>query len=161
MNVQLKPIPLRVANDFLDQHGAELGAVRGCKFSIGAYVGPVLVGVVVVERPKARHLDDGWTLELSRLNTCHGRDVASTLVSAATRAAFAMGTRYVLAYAAPTDGGEPYQAAGWVRMEADGKPVDCGGGEWSRPSRRRQPVTSPDRKHRWERYNPATTSHLD
>lgn len=159
MRLQLKPIPLRIANEYIAKHHAHHGRVRGCKFSIGCYVGDLLVGVVVVARPKARHLDDGWTLELTRVCTDHHPHVASKLIAAAARAAFAMGTRYVLSYTLATESGASYLAAGWRRMETDGEPIEFGGGEWSRRSRRRNAMASPTGpKHRWERYNPDAPS---
>src|SRR6266508_4717700 len=136
MRLQVKPIPLRVANDYIEEHHPHHGRVRGCKFSIGCVVGDLLVGVVIIERPKAWHLDDGWTLELTRVCADEEARVAPILVDAATRAAFAMGARYVLAHTLPSDGGGAYLAAGWRRMEAKGKPIELGIGEWARPSRR-------------------------
>jgi len=116
----------------------------------------VLVGVVVVERPKARYLDDGYTLELSRVCTAGRPNVASKLIAAAARAAFAMGARRVISYVLTSEAGTSYRAAGWVRVEDASGPVEFGGGEWSRPSRPRDPMQSPiDKKHRWERYNAA------
>src|SRR5437868_11369707 len=155
MRLQLKPISLDTANEYILRHHAHHGRVCGCKFSIGCYVGDLLVGVVVVERPKARHLDDGWSLELSRVCTDHHPHVASKLIAAATRAAFAMGTRRVLSYVLASEAGTSYLAAGWERVEDDGgRPIEFGGGEWSRPSRHRDPMLSPiDKKHRWERVN--------
>jgi hypothetical protein len=153
MNVQLKPIPLRLANDYVTAQGAQPGRVRGCKFSIGAYAGEALVGVVIVERPKARHLDDGWSLELTRVCTADRPTAASVLIDAATRAAFAMGARYVLSYTTHPADGAAFATAGWCRMEAGGAPIEVGGGEWSRPSRPRDPTAgASERKHRWERY---------
>ncbi len=155
MRLQLKPISLRIANEYIAKHHAHHGRVRGCKFSIGCYVGDLLVGVVVVERPKARYLDDGWSLELSRVCTDHHPHVASKLIAAATRAAFAMGARRVLSYVLATEAGTSYRAAGWRRIErASGEPIEFGGGDWSRDARSRAPMQSPTcKKHRWERYN--------
>lgn len=161
MLLELKPISLRTANDFIDHHDPFYGRVAGCKFSVGGYIASELVGVVIVERPKARHVDDGWTLELTRLCARGNAVVAAKLIEAATAAAFAMGTRYILSYRLATEGGEAFHAAGWHRMEMDGVPIEFGGGEWSRPSRQRTPMLSPiDRKHRWERYNAGGVWHL-
>jgi hypothetical protein len=154
MRLQLKPIPLRVANDYVTTHHKHHPAARGCKFSIGCYVGSLLVGVVIVERPKARHLDDGWTLELSRVCTAGHPHVASKLIAAAARAAFAMGAKRVISYVLAEEAGTSYRAAGWFRVEdGAGLPILFGGGEWSRPSREREPMVSPTgKKHRWERH---------
>jgi hypothetical protein len=111
----------------------------------------------VVERPKSRYLDDGYTLELSRVCTAGRPNAASKLIAAAARAAFAMGARRVISYVLTSEAGTSYRAAGWIRVEDASGPVEFGGGEWSRPSRPRDLMQSPiDRKHRWERYNAAT-----
>jgi hypothetical protein len=161
MRLELKPISLRTANDFVDHHDPFYGRVPGCKFSVGGYIGAQLVGVVIVGRPKARHLDDGWTLELTRVSAKGNTVVAAKLIEAATAAAFALGTRYVLSYRLASEDGEAFRAAGWDRLEMGGVPMEFGGGEWSRPSRQRDLLLSPiDRKHRWERYNAGGVSHL-
>jgi hypothetical protein len=135
-------------------HHMHHGRVRGCKFTIGCYCGPLLVGIAIVERPKARWLDDGYTLELTRVCTAKHPHVASKLIAAATRAAFAMGSRRVISYVLASETGTSYRAAGWRRVEDASGPIEFGGGEWSRPSRPREPMQSPtDKKHRWERYN--------
>jgi len=151
----LKPISLREANAFVSTNHAHHPPARGCKFSVGCYDGARLVGVAIVERPKARMLDDGWTLELSRVCTDRTPHAASKLIAGATRAAFAIGARRVLSYVLVDEAGTSYRAAGWSRVEVDGAPVACGGGQWSRPSRERAPSRSPTcAKHRWERRNP-------
>lgn len=157
MRLMLKPISLHDANAYVTTHHAQHSSVRGCKFCIGCYVGDLLVGVVIVERPKARYVDDGWTLELTRLYTNSHPHVASKLIAAATRAAFAMGARRVLSCVLPSEAGTSFRAAGWHRVEdGAGNPIEFGGGEWSRPSRLREPMISPTcKKHRWERHNVA------
>jgi hypothetical protein len=154
MRLTLKPISLRDANEYVEKHHKHHPAARGCKFSIGCYFADLLVGVVIVERPKARHLDDGWTLELSRVCTSGHPHVASKLIAAAARAAFAMGARRVVSYVLAEESGISYRAAGWFRVEdGGGEPILFGGGEWSRPSRPRDLMVSPTgRKHRWERH---------
>jgi hypothetical protein len=159
MRLILKPITLREANAFVAEHHTRHGAVRGCKFSVGCFADGRLCGVVIVERPKARYLDDGgYTLELTRVCTDGTPNVASKLIAAATRAAFAMGARRVISYVGSDEDGTSYRAAAWLRVEdASGQPIEFGGGEWSRPSREREPMQSPTgKKHRWERYNLAT-----
>lgn len=141
MRLQLRPISLRIANDYIERHHAQLGRVQDCEFCIGCYAGDSIVGVVVVERPRERYLDDGWTFELTRVCTDRRPPVASILIAAATRAAFAMGARYVLSHVPATDGAAAFRAAGWRRMEMDGVPIEFRNG--AIPT------------HRWERYNAA------
>lgn len=157
-HLMLKPVSLRAANAFVAAHHAHHPPVRGCKFSVGCFADEELVGVVIVGRPSARWLDDEYTLELTRVCTLRTPHVASRLIAAATRAAFAMGARRVISYVLTEEKGTSYRAAGWRRVEdAEGNPIEFGGGEWTRPSRERQLLASPiTRKHRWERYNAAT-----
>jgi hypothetical protein len=162
MRLVLKPISLREANAFVEANHLLYPPARGCKFCVGCYVEETLVGVVIVERPKARHLDDGYTLEVTRLCTDGTRNVASKLIAAATRAAFAMGARRLVAYQCIEESGVPFAAAGWIRLEdTNGHPIQFGGGEWSRPARLRDSMVSPiGKKFRWERYNLATLEDL-
>jgi hypothetical protein len=152
--LRLQPISLRQANAHIISFHSHRPPVRGCKYCIGATdARGILRGVVVVERPKARLLDDEYTLELTRVCTDRTPHVASMLIAAAARAALAMGARRVISYVLETEAGTSYLAAGWRRVEdAEGVPVPCGGGEWSRPSRLREPMKSPTgTKHRWEK----------
>ncbi|MFV2102138.1 XF1762 family protein [Micromonospora sp. LOL_024] len=72
---------------------------RGHKFSIGAAdQDNVLVGVAVVGRPVARLLDDGLTLEVTRVATNGHRNACSLLYAAAWQAAKALGYRRLVTY---------------------------------------------------------------
>jgi hypothetical protein len=125
--LRLRPISLRDANAHIVRFHAHHPRVRGCKYCIGAIdEHGVLRGVVVVERPKARMLDDDHTLELTRVCTDRTVHVASMLIAAAARAAFAMGARRVISYVLETESGTSYRAAGWTRVEDErGVPVPC------------------------------------
>ena len=89
--IELCPLTLKEANAYVEQHHRHHGPVVGHKFSIGLSDGEKIVGVAIVGRPVARHLDDGWTLEVNRLCTDGTRNACSMLYSAAWRAARAMG----------------------------------------------------------------------
>jgi hypothetical protein len=128
----LRPITLREANAFVAEHHSHHSPARGCKFAIACVDAGRLCGVVIVERPKARMLDDGTTLELSRVCTDRTSHVASKLIAAATRAAFAMGARRVVSYVLEDEAGVSYRAAGWTLAEER-----VGGGSWSRETRPR------------------------
>ena len=67
--LEIVPMTLKEANAFVEQKHRHHGKVVGHKFSIGASNGKEIVGVAIVGRPVARHLDDGWTLEVNRLCT--------------------------------------------------------------------------------------------
>jgi hypothetical protein len=63
----------------------------GHKFSLGVADAEVLVGVAIVGRPVARMLDDGLTLEVTRVATDGSRNACSLLYAAAWQAAKALG----------------------------------------------------------------------
>ena len=67
--LEVVPITLKEANAFVEQNHRHHGPTVGHKFSIGLSDGEKIVGVAIVGRPVARHLDDGWTLEVNRLCT--------------------------------------------------------------------------------------------
>ena len=70
--LRLRPISLRDANEYVRQHHRHHKPVAGHKFSIGCEADSELVGVIIAGRPVSRYLDDGFTLEVTRL--CMRRD---------------------------------------------------------------------------------------
>jgi len=71
MSLEVCPMTLKEANAFVEQHHRHHKPVVGHKFSIGCTDGKEIVGVAIVGRPVARHLDDGWTLVV-----CGGQESA-------------------------------------------------------------------------------------
>lgn len=67
--LELTPISLAEANAYVSKFHRHHKAVQGHKFSIGCSEGGKLVGVVIVGRPVSRYLDNGTTLEVTRLCT--------------------------------------------------------------------------------------------
>lgn len=130
-HLSLVPLDLNSANAFVDAHHRHHSEVIGHKFSLGAMLGDVLVGVCIVGRPVARGRDDGWTLEVTRLCTDGSRNACSFLYGAAARAAFALGYRRIGTYILASEPGFSLHAAGW-RMIGEVK-----GRSWSTPSRPR------------------------
>ena len=110
----LTPIPLTLAqaNEFVEKHHRHHRRVQGHKFSIGCESCGELVGVVIAGRPVSRYLDDGFTLEVTRLCTLGGRNVCSFLYAAAARTAKAMGYRKIITYTLDTENGASIRAAG-------------------------------------------------
>ena len=140
-------ITLTEANDFVDRLHRHHPPVVGHLFSIGAFLGSRLVGVVIVGRPVSRHRDDGLTAEVTRLCTDGTRNACSFLYGAAARAAFALGFIRIGTYTLPEEGGASLRASGWKLIG------ERGGGEWSVPSRPRAPMKSPTgQKYLWEAY---------
>lgn len=139
------PLGLDEANAFVRRHHRHHGAVVGHKFSIGAALGEVIVGVVIVGRPVARRLDDGLTLEVTRLCTDGTRNACSFLYGAAARACFALGYQRIGTYVASDEPGVTLRAAGWRLV---GKTP---GKSWSVPSRPRVDVHPLQTRLRFER----------
>jgi hypothetical protein len=144
----LAPITLRAAAAFIAKHHRHCAAPKGWKFGISLR-GPRggLLGVVVVARPVARMLDNGYTAEITRLCTPRlgGRkNACSKLYAAARRAAFAMGYRKIVTYTLDEESGTSLLAAGFIPV------AESGGGTWNRPSRNRVDAGPLGAKIRWE-----------
>jgi hypothetical protein len=125
------PVDFSEACAFVAQYHRHHRPPQGHKFSIGASDGEKVCGVAIVGRPTARLLQDGWTLEVTRLATDGTKTACSFLYAAAWRAARAMGYRRLLTFILDTEPGTTLKAAGWKCV---GK---AGGGSWSVPSRPR------------------------
>lgn len=111
--LRLIPISLKAANAFVDAHHRHHGVVTGHKFSIGCEQTGRLVGVAIAGRPVSRYLDDGVTLEVTRLCTTGEKNVCSMLYAAAARAAKAMGYCKIITYTLESEDGASVRAAGW------------------------------------------------
>ena len=103
--LEVCPMTLKEANAYVEQHHRHHKPVVGHKFSIGCSDGEKIVGVAIVGRPVARHLDDGWTLEVNRLCTDGTRNACSMLYAAAWRAARAMGYKRLVTYILESESG--------------------------------------------------------
>ena len=112
MVLEIVPMTLKEANAFVEQNHRHHGKVVGHKFSIGLSDGEKIVGVAIVGRPVARHLDDGWTLEVNRLCTDGTRNACSMLYAASWRAARAMGYKKLITYILDSESGTSLKAAG-------------------------------------------------
>jgi hypothetical protein len=124
-------IDLAEANAFVREHHRHHFPVVGHLFSIGAVLGDVVVGVVIVGRPVSRLRDDGVTAEVTRLCTDGTRNACSFLYGAAAKAAFALGFQRIGTYILADESGASLRASGWKLIG------ERGGGSWSRASRPR------------------------
>ena len=131
MKMVAVPLPLKEANAFVALHHRHHQPVVGHKFSIGAVLTGMVCGVVIVGRPVNRHLDDGLTLEVTRLCTDGTKNACSFLYGAASRAAFALGYKRIGTYILKSEPGTSLTAAGWRLVG------ETGGKSWSVPSRPR------------------------
>jgi hypothetical protein len=137
-NLEIFPVTLSQANEFVAQLHRHSKPTVGHKFSVGVRADGVLCGVAIVGRPVARRLDDGVTLEVTRLCTDGTYNACSILYAAARRAAKALGYRRIYTYTLPQEGGASLRAAGFMLDKQD-----AGGASamWhSRDGRKAQPV---------------------
>lgn len=142
--LQIVPMVLKEANQFVREHHRHHQPVPGCKFCIGVSDGEKIVGVAIVGRPISRHIDDGWTLEVNRTCTDGTKNANSMLYGACRRVTFALGYKKLITYTLPEEGGASLRAAGWRCL---GK---AGGGEWNCKSRPRVDLHPTQIKMKWE-----------
>jgi hypothetical protein len=144
----LAPITHKAAAAFVSKHHRHCAPSKGWKFGISLR-GPRggLLGVVVVARPIARLLDNGFTAEITRMCTPRlgGRkNACSKLYAAARRAAFAMGYTRIITYTLASEEGTSLKAAGFVAA------AETRDSTWDRPCRSRVDSGPQGRKIRWE-----------
>lgn len=117
MALVLKPITLRQACAFVDEHHRHNTPPRGWKFGVGVELNGALVGVATAGRPVARCFDDGVTLEVNRTCTDGTANANSMLYGAMWRAGKAMGYRRCITYTQGDETGASLRAVGWTRVK--------------------------------------------
>jgi hypothetical protein len=133
-HLRLVPCTWPVAAAFVDTWHRHHRAPAGYKYAIGAARGPDLVGVAIVGRPVARHLDDGLTLEVTRTTVVPDATNANSLLyGAAWRAAKALGYQRLVTYTQAGESGGSLRGAGW-RVVAQLRPRPG----WDTPTRPRE-----------------------
>lgn len=143
---QTRWVPLREAGRFVAKHHRHHVPARGGIVALGLWEGERLVGVGIIGRPVSRELQARGVAEVTRLCVLpEVRHAASALQARLRRAAQALGFARLVTYTLPEEGGASLRAAG---CQADLELA--GGGEWTRPSRERDPASHPTgRKIRW------------
>lgn len=129
--LRIIPIFQDEAFAFIEQNHRHHKKPVGSLFQIAVSDGEKIVGVAVVGRPVARHSDDGFTAEVTRLCTDGTKNACSMLYSACWRVARELGYRKLITYILDTESGTSLKASGWRLI---GK---RGGGSWDTPSRPR------------------------
>lgn len=132
--LEIRPLAFRDACDLVDALRRHRARPVGHQFSIGALdqTGRQL-GATMVGRPVASHLDDGLTLEVTRLVTDASRNCCSMLLSAAWQAARAFGYLRLITNTHADESGASLRAAGWTKVRK--LPPRRG---WSTPTRPRR-----------------------
>ncbi len=148
--IGLVPVSRDAAVAFVDRVHRHHQRPHGYRFAVGAHDGTCLVGVALAGRPVARHLDDGWTLEVTRIATDGTPNACSALLGACWRAARALGYTRAYTYTQEGESGVSLRAAGWT-LDAE-LPARAG---WDSPSRPRQDRgTDQVRRYRWKIATP-------
>lgn len=129
--LKIKPISLKEANEYIAMYHRHHSPVQGHKFSIACYDDEKLVGVATVGRPVSRRLDNGETLEVTRLCTDGTHNVCSILYGRCARIAKEMGYEKIITYILEEENGASLRASGWICEEEN-----VGGGDWSKCKRR-------------------------
>lgn len=141
----IQPLTITEAQAFVARHHRHHKAPQGGLFAVGLSAGNQVIGAAVIGRPVARHSDDGWTAEVTRLCVLEGhRNGCSMLYRAAWRACKALGYRRLITYTLESEGGASLRGAGFTLVGVRG------GGSWSCASRPRVDKHPLEQKHLWE-----------
>lgn len=152
--MRLRPVTLTEARRFVAEHHRHNRPPQGWLFGVGLCNGTdELAGVAIAGRPLARMLQDGQTIEITRVCTVGDKNANSQMYGAICRAASALGYHKAITYSLVTESGVSLKAAGF-RPVADLK----GDRHWGREGRLRHDVTlwgdriqPVEDKIRWER----------
>lgn len=142
-SLRISPILFGQASAFCELYHRHHSAAAGHVFSLGVFAGGRLCGVAVVGRPVSRHLDNGRSLEITRVATDGTPNACSCLLGAARREARRRGFKAVFTYTLVSEPGTSLRAAGFV---LDGQ---SRGGSWSRSQRVREDKHPLGAKLRW------------
>lgn len=121
------PISQKKAKAFIDDfHRHHTASVRDI-FRVAARLSDEdeIIGVAQVGRPVSCYLDDGYTLEITRLCTNGDKDACSYLYSKCARIAKEMGYRKIITYILESEPGTSLKASGFY-LDQD----EVGGGSW-------------------------------
>lgn len=132
MSIDLRPITRDEGDAFIRAHHRHHGVPVGALWRHAVHDDDgVLVGVAVVGRPVARALDDGLTVEVTRLCSDSHPNACSMLYGAARRCAEAKGYRRGLTYILASEDGGSVRGAGYRELWR------VKGRSWDTPSRPR------------------------
>lgn len=141
--MRLAPISIREANRYVLHHHRHHRPPQGALFAIAAEHDGQLVGVAIVGRPVGRGLQDGRTVEITRVATDGTRNACSFLYGRARRAAAALGYERVVTYTRQDESGASPRGAGFeqtalldARSWGDEYRIDGGRHDQSTPAPR-------------------------
>jgi len=141
--LEIRPIHLKAACEFVRQHHRHNLPPTGGKFAVACHDDGRLCGVAICGRPVARRLDDGQTLEIYRNCTDGTRNACSKLYGACVRIAKAMGYTMVVTYTLESESGASLKASNFNNEGLAGKP------SWTGCRQREYAVAPKEMKFRW------------
>lgn len=134
MSLHLVPVSQREARSFVSLWHRHHPPPRGAKFQVGAADDAhVLRAVAIAGRPVARMLDDGRTLEVTRVASDGARNACSLLYGACRRAGWALGWTRIVTYThaqheGPACAGPcPHLSCTWTRLGEPGTSLRAAG----------------------------------
>lgn len=125
------PITLKDAVKYVKAYHRHNTSPQGWKFGCALVDADQMIGVGIAGRPVARHMDDGVTVEITRLCVRGDKNACSMLYGRLKRASKALGYVRAVTYTRIDEPGTSLRASGFklVRMV----PAET----WDRPGRRR------------------------
>lgn len=143
IELRIKPISLKEANEYVSKYHRHHKPTVGHKFSIGCVDdNNELCGVAICGRPVSRHYDNGEILEINRLCTNGTYNVCSKLYGACARIAKDMGYKKIITYILASENGASLKASNFV---CEG---EAGGEIWT-GKRARDNGVPHEKKTRW------------
>ena len=113
--LRVVPISVQDAKPFVGKHHRHNKPPQSGMFAVALARGDDIVGVGIASRPVARYLQDGTTLEVTRVCTLGDSNACSMIYGALRKAARALGYRRVFTYTLAEEGGASLRAAGFVK----------------------------------------------
>lgn len=155
--IEVRETTLREANAYVEQRHRHHGKVVGHKWSLAAYKNGSLCGVAIVGRPVSRHLDNGATLEVTRLCTDGTRNACSVLYAACAKRAKREGYEKIITYTLQSEPGSSLRASGWT-LETE----KAGGLRWNNQRYANKPkqITLFEKKQPPQEYKKRWSKHL-
>lgn len=141
---KIKPITLKLANDFVNKYHRHHNGTVGCKFAIGLYEDECLIGVAICGRPVSRYLDNGEICEINRCCTKGNINACSMLYGACCRIAKNMGYEKIITYTLKSESGVTLKAS---NFKCEG---EAGGKRWT-GIRNKERNTPNEKKIRWSK----------
>lgn len=118
--VKILPMTIGTARAFVLENHRHSGAPQGGLFAVGICLDGQTVGVAIAGRPVAPALQDGYTIEITRVCTIGHKNGCSMLYGAIRKAGKALGYRRFITYTRFDESGSSLRAAGFT---ATGKTI--------------------------------------